>query len=595
MTGHPLTLVLSRLKVIKRNGKGFLACCPAHDDSNPSLSINEGDDGRVLLNCFAGCDTASVVDALGLEMSDLFPKEQPAPPPPGAPTSIYSYRDADRSLLFQVLRFKPKTFRQRRPDGNDGWINDLKGVKRVLYNLPELIEADPAEPVYIVEGEKDVNRLASLGLLATCNPMGAGKWHDSYSETLRGRTCIILHDNDKAGQLHAIRVRRELADYAQAVKIVELPNLPAGGDVSDWLEAGGTVEELEAICDSDAFSDFSSFSDLSDMEKERNEKRGSINLITIADLLNEPEKEISWLVHEVLPSGGISLLTAKPKVGKSTTVRELCLCVARGLAFLGRPTKQGTVVYLALEEKRSGVAAHFRNMGAADDPILLHIGAVGKENIRDLEMKIREHNAALAIVDPLLRFVRIRDLNDYAEVTAAMEPLVEIARNTGCHILCLHHLNKLERPEGDANDGILGSTALFGAVDTSLIMRKRGESRTLETTQRYGPNMPPTVLVMDPDTGHISAAGDYEAIQLQKMADEIKALLKHGPLAEKDIKERIGGNTAICGKAVRWLFDNEQITRTGEGKRGSPYVYSLMVEASDIDYRSLFDAVKVGH
>ena len=165
----------------------------------------------------------------------------------GRIVATYDYRDADGTLLFQVVRYEPKAFVQRRPSGKGGWLWGLDGVEPVLYRLPELLAADPAQVVLMPEGEKDVDRLRGLGLVATCNPMGAGKWRDSYSAALRGRHVALLADNDRPGRDHAFAVPRSVAPWAASVKVVELPGLPEKGDVSDFLDRGGTKEDLLAL------------------------------------------------------------------------------------------------------------------------------------------------------------------------------------------------------------------------------------------------------------------------------------------------------------------------------------------------------------
>jgi hypothetical protein len=164
----------------------------------------------------------------------------------GAPTAVYNYEDADGKLLFQTARYEPKTFRQRRPDPADPrrWVYDLHGVDRVLYRLPELRAADPDALVFVVEGEKDADRLAGAGLVATTNPMGAGKWRDEFSDELAGRDVVVLPDNDIPGKAHALKVARSMADRARSVRILRLPGLPPKGDVCDFLDAGGTAAEL---------------------------------------------------------------------------------------------------------------------------------------------------------------------------------------------------------------------------------------------------------------------------------------------------------------------------------------------------------------
>lgn len=156
----------------------------------------------------------------------------------------YGYKDEKGRLLFEVVRFEPKDFRQRRPDGKGGWIWSVKGVRQVPYHLPQLIEANPSHPVFIVEGEKDVLRLESLGLIATCNAGGAGKWPDELSKHFADRRVVILPDNDEPGRKHADKVAHVLGIVAADVRVLCLPGLPPKGDVSDWLDAGGTVEQL---------------------------------------------------------------------------------------------------------------------------------------------------------------------------------------------------------------------------------------------------------------------------------------------------------------------------------------------------------------
>ncbi len=176
--------------------------------------------------------------------------------------AAYDYRGHDGALLFQVVRKRnprtgAKTFLQRRPDtaAEHGWTWNLHGVLRVLYRLPELLAADKERPVYVVEGEKDVDRLLGLGLAATTNPGGAGKWAKRYAPWFKGRTVVVIPDNDDetttppfAGQRHAHEVARSLLGVAASVRLLQLPGvLPGGGDVSDWLDQGGASDELEEL------------------------------------------------------------------------------------------------------------------------------------------------------------------------------------------------------------------------------------------------------------------------------------------------------------------------------------------------------------
>ncbi|WP_353627526.1 VapE domain-containing protein [Ralstonia pseudosolanacearum] len=160
--------------------------------------------------------------------------------------AAYDYFDADGVLQFQVCRLDPKDFRQRRPDGSGGWSWSVKGVQQVPYRLPEMLTR-PGELVFVVEGEKDCDALAALGLVATCNAGGANKWPDALNAYFKGRDVVILPDNDAAGRDHASLVARKLRGVAASVRVLELPDLPHKGDVSDWLAAGGDAHELMAL------------------------------------------------------------------------------------------------------------------------------------------------------------------------------------------------------------------------------------------------------------------------------------------------------------------------------------------------------------
>ena len=181
---------LNRLGKVKRNGKGWTALCPAHKDKNPSLSISEGE-GKILVHCHTGCTTKALCAALGIDLADLFTGGNDSR---STVETTYDYRDEKGVLLSQVVRSFPKKFNQRRPDDNGGWTYNLEGVRRVLYRLPELLNATS---VVVVEGEKDVETARQLGFVATCNSGGAGKWRPEYSGPLSGKYVGIIADADE--------------------------------------------------------------------------------------------------------------------------------------------------------------------------------------------------------------------------------------------------------------------------------------------------------------------------------------------------------------------------------------------------------------
>jgi hypothetical protein len=197
------------------------------------------------MKCHAGCEVLAIVAAIGLTEQDLFAKQGDTSSERRIVTT-YDYIDEGGGLLFQVVRFEPKDFRPRRPDGRGGWIWNLKGIPRVLYRLPRVLTAAKAGGVvWEVEGEKDVAAVEELGLVATTNPGGAQGWHGDYAEAFRGcKGVVILPDNDESGRQHATDVARSLHAAGIPVKIVALPGLVHRGDVSDWIAAGGTKAAL---------------------------------------------------------------------------------------------------------------------------------------------------------------------------------------------------------------------------------------------------------------------------------------------------------------------------------------------------------------
>ncbi len=311
---------LSKFPGARKQGKQWLAKCPAHDDQKPSLSIAEGADGRLLLKCQASCAVESVCAAVGLTTADLF--TAPKPKANNAQRKIaatYDYFDSKSRLVLQAVRFEPKRFSQRRPDGSGNWVWGLSEDEyvqsargdwykvdektpttktrrkfgecpRVLYRLRELLATDPSTLVFIPEGEKDVERLRSLGLVATCNAMGAGKWRDEYNEPLRARAIVIVEDNDKAGREHALQVARSLHGVATSVKVLRLSGLPDKGDVSDWLDAGGTVEQLlEIVAHCPEWSPASEATSVTAEPAEESEAKRSIAIALIELALSRAE------------------------------------------------------------------------------------------------------------------------------------------------------------------------------------------------------------------------------------------------------------------------------------------------------------------
>jgi len=572
----------------RRQGAELLWRCPRHDDKHPSLQVNTnknvwicgpcGQSGNAwqLAAFLAGTspDDKAAVTAWLCERGLL---EADGRGGGRRIVATYDYRDESGKLLFQTVRYQPKDFRQRRPDGKGGWIWNLEGVTLVPYRLPEWKDKPV---VYIVEGEKDADALWRLGLPATCNPMAAGKWRDQYNPWFKGKCVVNFPDNDPLGEAHMLDVARRLLPVAAAVKIVRLPGLPPKGDVSDWIAAGGTREKLGELVKA---ATVVTAADLAEQEPggsgtdaNSSARASGFRLTKLGDLLQEPEERTPWLLEGILPAAGVSLLAAKPKTGKSTWARGLALAVARGEPFLGRVTTAGSVLYLALEEKRNEVKNHFAALGArGDEPLHAHIDRAPAGAVAAAALIIAEHKPVLVIVDPLLKFTRVRDANDYAEITAKLEPLMVLARESGAHLLLVYHAGKSVR--SDPVDAALGSTAFAAAVDTVLVMKRTERYRTIQTIQRYGDDLPETVLDFDPQRKAVSLGAEKSEAEEKRVAD---AIVDHlgacgGEPTEPEICQMVEGKVGVKRVALRELVSKGRINRTGGGKKGDPYHYRL--------------------
>ncbi|MBZ5677508.1 MAG: hypothetical protein LAP61_24965 [Acidobacteriia bacterium] len=225
------------LQKARKSGGGWVACCPAHDDGNPSLSLRDAD-GKILVHCHAGCDQDAIVGALkGL---GLWPERGEQ-----AETieAIYDYTDEHGELLYQIVRKPGKKFLQRYPDETGGWIWK-KHPRQVLYHLREVLESPI---VFVVEGEKDAEKLREHGFVATTNAGGAkAPWLQEFTAALAGREVILIPDNDGPGRQRVLRIARALTGKVARLIILTLEGHGVR-DVSDWFRDHSEVELISML------------------------------------------------------------------------------------------------------------------------------------------------------------------------------------------------------------------------------------------------------------------------------------------------------------------------------------------------------------
>ena len=452
----------AQLRGAKRSGKGWVALCPAHDDHNPSLKLDDGQDGRLLWHCFAGCSQ----DAVRAAREHRIPGYDQPPA---------------EALARQLFRLSAEL--------SGGDVNGALGSLRDV--LPRARD-----------------RLAAAG--ADENP--EDEFFARHTDPLTALGVMVK------------RCERQIA-------------------------------EVEALAT-------------------------PLDTLTLGELWEQPEPEVTWLVDGLLPQDGLSLLVAPPKAGKSTLVRCLAVTVAKGGGkWLGRTTTGGRVLHLALEERSQTVSKHYRRLEA--DPAQLHVmfGPPPQIEVRGdmLRGTIRKLEPALVIVDTLARWSPTEDANHYSQVNPAMDPFIEIARELCTHVVLVHHSRK---SGGEHGQEALGSTSFAASVDTILSIKRKGNERTIASTGRDGADMEETVLAMDSD-GWVSA-GDTkrEADQLALDRRIVEWLEEQdGPVTTEEIRTGLSAGKQGVVAALNRLVREGKVMSEGEGKRGDPVRYSVSVPA----------------
>ncbi len=565
--------ILKKLEGVIETSSGWQARCPSHDDARASLSIAEVS-GKTLMRCHAGCATAEIVAAMGLKMRDLFPDEAEE----RKLVATYDYTDENGELLYQMVRYSPKSFSARQPDGDGGWVYSKAGVKLVPYRLPMILGN---QRVLITEGEKDADTgCRDLRLPSTTNPFGAGKWLEEFSTYFVGKTVVLCPDKDDAGKKHMQSVSCSLFPVAKEIKIV---NLPDGKDLTEWVDRGGTREQFKELTRAAPIVTAEQVESWQQIEVSSPDE---LEDKSIGDLMEEPEQTVEWLCDGLLPSGGSSLLSAKAKVGKTTMARCLAAAVARGEQFLGRRTKRGAVLYFCGIEEKVATVRHFRLLGlTAADPIrIISASMTPKDFYSKLEQYIRRYQPKLIGLDPYMRFLGIDDVNDYAKTMKAFAPYVSLATKHKFHIVFAGHFGKADRAE--VSDQVLGSTAIFGMVDTGLFLRERPHFRTVQTKQRHintHGNLTETELRYDPARDYVWLGVSKDEADASRVAANILRFLEQSdePKTEKMIDDAVEGSTKLLRDTLRQMVADKKIKRQivskEQGGRGrNPYVYSAL-------------------
>ncbi len=347
--------VLDRLQKVRPSGTGYSAMCPAHSDSNPSLSVSLGDGQKVMLNCHKGCTAEQIVESIDLEMKDLWPT--------GAKgkqkkqwVENYDYEDAEGNLIFQVTRWilpdGRKSFTQRKPTRHGDWEYSTTGLDKPIYRLPQVRSAIGAGSTIVVcEGEKDVHTLEEAGMVATTNPGGAGSWLPRHTKALvDARKVVVIADRDAVGMKHAKMISYELEEEGVPVQVMAAPE--GHKDVTAFLESGGELSGLVPVVfeeeNLDPFievvADIRSLNSKDwSFDKKLARARAVIDkvefdpgeageIVKWVDFLSAPVEPYDWVIPGLLERQERLIVVAAEGVGKTMLARQVALMSAAGIS-----------------------------------------------------------------------------------------------------------------------------------------------------------------------------------------------------------------------------------------------------------------------
>lgn len=443
-------------KDIKKVGQQYMACCPAHDDENPSLSICEKAE-KILMNCFAGCTIEAICTSLGLEVSDLFekPKNEFR-----EKTSriVYSYKDEHGHELYRKIRIEPGTKGREKEffcehTENGQVIRNLKGCRKVLYRLPGLLRAiSNQKPIFLVEGEKDVDKLYECGLTATTS-IDSLSWSDEFTEVLKDADIVILYDMDKTGFERRELLCQRLVGRVRRLRVVTLPGLEYqeshGKDISDWLASGNTSIRLFEIVSKTA-------------DYIPKGEKAKIRAVTVEEFLRMELPKREMILAPFLPSQGLCLLYAKRGVGKTHVALGIAHAVAVGGRFLkweaNVPRK---VLYIDGEMPAAAMQERLKRISLSEDlkppaPDYLRLitpdlqgGPLPDLSTTEGRVLLEEliGDSELIIVDNLSSLFRTGVENE-AESWQPVQDWALDMRRRGKSILFVHHAGKTGQQRG---------------------------------------------------------------------------------------------------------------------------------------------------
>lgn len=508
--------VLARFDHVRKASRGWTACCPAHQDRHPSLSIGLGKEDRILLKCHAGCSIESIVQAAGLTMQDLFATALRVQRVPLATGITLLDIAQDKRLPWQFLVNLDVTDMPKGGVRIDYYLPDGTRASRtrirtsliakegsrwsagpgeiVPYGLEDLATARNFGYLILVEGESDRWTLVFHRFPVLALP-GAEMTKILKLDYLQGiERLYLFQEPDTAGAkfVHELITQLQHWNWSGTAWIVSLPDAKDPNELHQRDPRGFKAAFQEALDHAiDGFPSSSSItSPLARPSTERMAEQISAStsepagLITLQSLLEQPSTSTQWTIDGLLPEG-VSLLAGKPKQGKSWLALELALTIAAGEQALDiYQTRQGEVLYLALEDTAQRLHVRVRHLlhtkpwHPTGITFATQWPRLDQDGLSTLEHYLNAHSQIrLVVIDTWAKVAPQgtgKTGSQYAGDYTILTNLKHLAERTHCSIFIIHHLRKSSAL--DALDEITGSMGIVGAVDTILLLkRERGQ------------------------------------------------------------------------------------------------------------------------
>ena len=436
----------------RRNAK-----CPLHNDRTASLSVNLE---KGVWKCHAGCGQGGIIDfemklaacdrdtawarisdILGIKQGRLSSRKIVA---------VYEYHDVAGRVLFEKVRYEPKEFSQRVPDGKGGYTYKLEGISKPLYRLPQVLVSNQ---IAICEGEKDADRLISTfaekwpNFTATSTFDGAGKWKEEHAPYFHGKQVVVFADNDTIGIAHAETVARSVSKHAASVKVIRFSDVPEHGDVSDFLDKHKPDDLIKLIRETPRWNNVTPEAD-------------DGMFVSVADFVRQTPTEIDWIVEGVIQRGANGFICAEAKGGKSWSAADMLICLSKGIPWMGFKTAGPTrVAYISREDHPSLTAWRLQHLNAGkrlpaqtDETMatnfMVNTRAQCPELMLDNDEQLQKLIRALKRFSPefvifdVFNVFHAKDENDNSEMRAVLRQLLKVQAEVGCSVGVVHHYNK---------------------------------------------------------------------------------------------------------------------------------------------------------